>query len=105
MLSHQKRHLAEITMSFEPFFYLETRVPCTNGLKGKMMRKFLEDSAGKDASHIDGVKIWVDNKGWILMIPDQNSDSLRLYIQAATKTAGEKIFKEYTKKIELWIDE
>lgn len=105
MLSHQKRHLAEMTMSFEPFFYLETRVPCTNGLKGKMMRKFLEDSTGKDASHIDGVKIWVDNKGWILMIPDQNSDSLRLYIQAATKTAGEKIFKEYTKKIELWIDE
>lgn len=105
MLSRQKKRVSEVAMAFEPFFYLESKVPCANGLKGKMMRKFLEDSTGKEASHVDGVKIWVDEKGWILMIPDQNNDCLRLYIQAATKTAGEKIFKEYAHKIEHWIEE
>lgn len=105
MFSHQKKRISEVISDFEPFFYLETKVPCTNGMKGKMMRKFLEDSAGKDASHVDGVKIWIDEKAWVLMIPDQNNDYLRLYIQASSKTAGEKILKEYTKKIERWIDE
>lgn len=105
MLSHQKKRVGEIAMGFEPFFYLESRIACRNALKGKMMRKFLEDSSGKDASHVDGVKIWMNEKAWILMIPDQNNDYLRLYIQAASKTAGEKILREYTKKIERWIDE
>lgn len=103
LLSFQQKSVSEIATRFEPFYYLETRLPCANGHKGKMMRKFLEDSSDKEASHVDGVKIWVDTKAWILMIPDQNNDSLRLYIQAQNKTAGEKILKEYTKKVDFWI--
>jgi len=105
MLSLQAKKIGELYASFPLFYYHESRVPCPNSQKGKMMRKFLEDSVGKEASHVDGVKIWVDQKAWVLMIPDQNNDSLRLYVQAESKTAGEKILKEYTKKIELWIDE
>jgi mannose-1-phosphate guanylyltransferase/phosphomannomutase len=105
MLGHQEKRVGNVIETFDPFFYLETRVECPSSQKGKMMRKFLEDSAGKEASHVDGVKIWIDDKSWVLMIPDQNNDYLRLYIQAAGKTAGEKVLKEYTKKIERWIDE
>jgi len=103
MLSYHEKSISEMATCFEPFYYLETRLPCANGQKGKMMRKFLEDSSDKEASHIDGVKIWIDTKSWVLMIPDQNNDYLRLYIQAQNKTAGEKILKEYTKKVEFWI--
>ena len=105
MLSLQAKKIGELYASFPPFYYHESRVPCPNSQKGKMMRKFLEDSVGKEASHVDGVKIWVSQKAWVLMIPDQNNDNLRLYVQAESKTAGEKILKEYIKKIELWIDE
>ncbi|MFA6188394.1 MAG: sugar phosphate nucleotidyltransferase [Sulfuricurvum sp.] len=105
LLSFKNKPISKITMEFESFFYLETRFPCVNGHKGKMMRKFLEDSTDKEASHVDGVKIWIDKKAWILMIPDQNSDFLRLYIQAANKIGGEKILRDYTKKIEQWINE
>ena len=71
-------------------------------MKGKMMRMFLEDAKGKESSTLDGVKIWLDKYDWILMIPDQYSDHLNLYIQAESETKGEAILAEYTTKIEKW---
>ena len=48
------------------------------------------------------MKIWLDENDWILMIPDQYSDNLNLYIQAEKETKGEKILQEYTAKIAEW---
>ena len=64
---------------------------CSQALKGKMMRMFLEDAKGKKSSTLDGVKIWLDENDWILMIPDQYSDHLNLYIQAENDEKGEAI--------------
>ncbi len=86
----------------DEFYYKEDKVACPNNLKGKMMRKFLEDSQGKKSSHLDGVKIWVDDRDWILMIPDQDSDYLNLFVQAENSKKGEEILKEYKEKIEKW---
>ncbi len=94
--------ISDIVKEVEGFFYKEEHVECPNALKGKMMRKFLEDSKGKRSSHLDGVKIWIDDKDWVLMIPDQDSDKLNLYIQAKDEESGEKILKEYKQKIEEW---
>ncbi|MCX6062091.1 MAG: hypothetical protein NT103_07585 [Campylobacterales bacterium] len=105
MLSRESRSISEIAMSFEPFYYFETKIACENRLKGKMMRKLLEDSLDKKNTNGDGIKIWMNEKDWIVIIPDQNSDALRLYIQASTAKEGQKILKEYTKKIRHWTDE
>ena len=67
-----------------------------------MMRKFLEDSRDKRSSSSDGVKIWLNETDWILMIPDQYSDHLNLYIQAENETAGKAIFAQYEEKIANW---
>lgn len=87
-----------------PHFYYHTfQVPCTQANKGKMMRMFLEDSKGKKSSTLDGVKIWLKSQDWVLMIPDQYSDNLNLYIQAESTEQGERILETYTSKIEEWI--
>lgn len=105
MLSRESKFISDIAMSFEPFYYFETKIACENRLKGKMMRKLLEDSLDKRNSNGDGIKIWMNEKNWIVIIPDQNSDTLRLYIQASTEKDGQKILKEYRKKIRHWADE
>lgn len=105
MLSRESKFISEIAMSFEPFYYFETKIACENRLKGKMMRKLLEDSLDKKNSNGDGIKIWMSEKDWIVIIPDQNSDTLRLYIQASTEKQGQKILKAYSKKIRHWAEE
>jgi mannose-1-phosphate guanylyltransferase/phosphomannomutase len=94
--------LSEIISSLPKFFYTTIQVPCTQALKGKMMRKFLEDAKGKESSTLDGVKIWIENDDWVLMIPDQYSDYLNLTIQAKNDEKGKHYTEVYTAKIEEW---
>ncbi|MGB3961212.1 MAG: mannose-1-phosphate guanyltransferase, partial [Sulfurimonas sp.] len=102
MLLRYDIKLSTIIASLPHFHYATTQIKCTQAMKGKMMRMFLEDAKGKEASTLDGVKIWLDTNDWILMIPDQYDDSLNLYIQAQTDEKGEEILATYTAKIEAW---
>jgi mannose-1-phosphate guanylyltransferase/phosphomannomutase len=101
MVNHNVK-LSELIDALPEFFYHMSQVECSQALKGKMMRMFLEDAKGKESSTLDGVKIWLDTDDWILMIPDQYSDHLNLYIQARTQEAGEAIAQTYTAKIAEW---
>lgn len=94
--------LSEIIASLPKFFYTTIQLPCTQALKGKMMRKFLENAKGKESSTLDGVKIWLDKNDWVLMIPDQYSDYLNLTIQANSDEKGNHYTQVYTAKIEEW---
>jgi len=94
--------LSDVMDSMPSFYYQSSEIQCPQALKGKMMRMFLEDAKEKNSSTIDGVKIWLDTNDWILMIPDQYSDHLNIYIQAETREKGEDILAIYTAKIEKW---
>ncbi len=102
MMIEQDVKLSELLAGLPEFYYHTTQVPCSQALKGKMMRMFLEDARGKKASTVDGVKIWLGEHEWILMIPDQYSDRLNLYIQAPTRERGEAILQAYSDKIAAW---
>jgi mannose-1-phosphate guanylyltransferase/phosphomannomutase len=103
MMVDQGRNLSELIESLPKFFYRNFQVECSQANKGKMMRMFLDDAKGKDASTLDGVKIWLGASDWILMIPDQYSDHLNLYIQAECDESGEKIYEMYKNKILEWM--
>ncbi|WP_296824216.1 sugar phosphate nucleotidyltransferase [Sulfurovum sp.] len=94
--------LSELVTQTENFYHTQTTITCPQSLKGTMMRKFLEDARGKRSSSDDGVKIWLNETDWILMIPDQYSDHLNLYIQAENESAGQAIYDQYKAKIESW---
>jgi mannose-1-phosphate guanylyltransferase/phosphomannomutase len=105
LILRHKVTLSEIIESLPDFYYKSVKVPCKQSLKGKMMRMFLADAKGKESSTLDGVKIWIENNDWILMIPDQYGDYLNLYIQSENDEKGEKILAEYSAKIETWSKE
>ena len=105
MLIKQDMKLSELAAKVMDFHYHQTHIACAQSLKGKMMRKFLEDAKGKRSSSHDGVKIWLNETDWILMIPDQYSNHLNLYIQASNEKRGKEIYREYAKKIKNWSEE
>ncbi|MBU1658215.1 hypothetical protein KKG72_04080 [bacterium] len=102
MMLNNDVKLSDIINSIPSFYYHTSKAPCTQSLKGKMMRMFLEDAKDKESSTLDGVKIWLDKNDWILMIPNQYNDHLNLYIQAENDEKGEAILAEYTAKIKKW---
>ncbi len=100
LLSTYKIALSKLLMSLNDFYYKEVKIACPQKLKGKMMRKFLQYAKSKKSSSKVGVKIWEDENDWVLMIPDQYSEHLHLYIQAIDDERGEALYKSYLKKIE-----
>ncbi len=105
LLSKHQLDLSAVADEVKDVFYLHEQVACPSSLKGKMMRKFLEDAKGKRSSMEDGVKIWFDDNDWILMIPDQYDENLNLYIQAKDEAAGKALLATYQEKIGQWISE
>ncbi len=105
MLSRQNVKLSSVIKKFEDFYYVQIKIECSQALKGKIMRKFLKEAKDKKSSTVDGVKIWEGENEWVLMIPDQFSDYLNLYIQAKNEKIGKEIEKSYRQKIEKWMSE
>jgi mannose-1-phosphate guanylyltransferase/phosphomannomutase len=105
LLSCHNIKLSELTKGIENFYYQTFKINCSQALKGKMMRKFLENAKDKKSSSDDGVKIWESENDWILMIPDQYSDHLNIYIQAINDSKGEEIYTKYSAKIAEWSQE
>ena len=102
LLSCHQVKLSTLTQGIDNFYYKTFKIECSQALKGKMMRKFLETSKGKKSSSVDGIKIWEDNNDWILMIPDQYSEHLNIYIQAIDDAHGNAIYEKYSSKISKW---
>jgi mannose-1-phosphate guanylyltransferase/phosphomannomutase len=105
LLQKSGKELSKIVRDIKDFVYKGENIPCPDTLKGKMMRKFLEDGKGKQTSNVDGVKIWMNDDEWILMVPDQHNEYLNLYVQAEDEKSAGKIFYSYQDKIEKWISE
>jgi len=102
LLAKNNKTITEVIDEIPEYYYSVNKVECSSSLKGKMMRKFMEDSKGKDASHLDGIKIWIDEKSWVHMLPPQTGEFINLFIQADTKEKGEEILNDYKGKIENW---
>jgi len=105
LLNKSDLKLSKIIKSLPKFTFKGENVPCPKEFKGKMMRKFIEDSKDKDTNSTDGIKIWLSEDEWLLMVPDDYSDYLNIYIQALDEKSANKIFWRYQEKIENWINE
>ncbi len=105
LLEKSGKKLSKLVKTIPDFIYRGEQIPCPSSLKGKMMRKFLEDGKDRKTSSVDGVKIWMNDDEWILMVPDQHNEYLNLYVQAEDEKSAGKIFYSYQDKIEKWISE
>ncbi len=99
------KKLSKTIAKLPKFVFKGENVACPSEFKGKMMRKFLEDAEDKEVSTNDGVKTWLNEDEWILMVPDDTRDFLNIYIQAESEKSAAKIFWKYHDKIENWLSE
>lgn len=63
----------------------------------KVVRALAQSSKGADT--IDGVKIWVSRKSWVLVRPSNTEDVVRVSAEAESRSGAEKLVNQYTGKI------
>lgn len=79
------------------YYYFKREIPCRWDDKGKVIRKLAEDR--KDGIELKQGVRFIDEKGWVLIIPDEEKPKFNLYIEGYNEEYAEELWLEYDKKI------
>ncbi|MDD5362167.1 MAG: sugar phosphate nucleotidyltransferase [Ignavibacteria bacterium] len=74
-------------------------LPCSREDKGKIMRKFMEDTIRYKQQLIDGVKIFLNETDTVLCIPDKSRNIVHLNVETDSENRSLEIIEEYKNKI------
>ena len=79
------------------YFYLKKEIPCKWDDKGSIIRRLTEGR--KEGTELkEGVR-FIDDKGWALIIPDEERPIFNLYAEGYNEEYAEELWIKYDEKI------
>lgn len=101
MMAKKDIRLHQLLREIPPSFMVKDKAPCSWEMKGKIMRRMMEDSRGKTSELIDGIKVFV-SKGWVITYPSQDQSYFHVVAEATTMEKARDLAGEYKEKITKW---
>lgn len=77
----------------------EREIPCPWTMKGRVMRRLIQESADRKTEMIDGLKIY-HPQGWALVLPDPEKPSYHVYSEAFSEELSDSLTELYVQKID-----
>ncbi|MCX7878595.1 MAG: sugar phosphate nucleotidyltransferase, partial [Ignavibacteria bacterium] len=99
LLAISGKTLSELEKSTPRLYMSKNNVFCPKDLKGRIMRKLVEESAGFRRQLIDGIKIFFEDYKWVLCIPDSEREIFHVNAEARTQKAADELVRQYSAKI------
>jgi mannose-1-phosphate guanylyltransferase/phosphomannomutase len=96
-LSHHLKKIPRIS-------YLTQDIPASWENIGLIMRRIKEESDGKQVDYTDGIKVFLDENNWMLVLPDAEEPLLHLIVDAESPQRGKSIIEEYLKLVQEMIE-
>jgi mannose-1-phosphate guanylyltransferase/phosphomannomutase len=105
MLALLDKSLSQLEKECPRLYMTKHNLFCTKEFKGRIMRKLVEDSEGRNRQLIDGIKIFYAKNRWVLCIPDSERDIFHINAEAKSQTEADKLVRLYSNKISRWLKE
>lgn len=105
LLARGNTTIGELDKSIPELCMQKEDIVCSREDKGKIMRKFMEDTMQNEQQLIDGVKVFLNgnNKEWVLCIPDKVKDVVHLYVETDSDERSGTILNSYKKKVQSYL--
>lgn len=103
LLSYTDKTISQLDDEIPKLSMKKYVLPCAKEEKGKVMRKFMEDTMQYPQQLIDGVKIYLNETDTVLCIPDKIADCVNLYVETSEPQRTDKVLEEYINKIANYI--
>ncbi len=94
--------LNRLVQELPEYFYKKKEIPCKWDHKGNIIRRLSEDNKDK-VELIEGIR-FIEDKGWALLIPDEEKPVFNLYIEGYTEEYAEELGAFYDEKIRKMLD-
>ena len=104
LMSRKCIHLGELNDMVPQTHIAKTNVPCPWEHKGKVMRRLMEYTNGKNRQLIDGVKL-LDGDDWVLVLPDQERPFIHVNAESISSKKANELVAEFQERIVSWIEE
>ena len=106
LMAKAEAKMGDVSLKYPQRYFLSKRnVSCPKDLKGKVMRKIMEDTAEQERILIDGVKIVFDTDTTLLLLPDRARDIFHIDAESKSKNYATKLVTEYEEKLNAWVRE
>lgn len=99
LLAVQDTSIGQVRAGLPEYHLASQTVACPWELKGRIMRELMDETHGKRAELLDGIKIFKDDETWSLVLPDASEPSFRIYAEAPTQDAANEMVHRYVLKI------
>ena len=83
----------------------QARIACPWARKGAVMRRLIEETEDEERQLVDGVKVWLGETEWVLIIPHSHKPSFVVTVEAPTAEGADALLARYIGHVERWRDE
>ncbi len=90
--------LSEMRRSLPVSTYITATEFCPWEVKGKVMRRLVEDHDGRDVDLVDGLKVFVDG-GFVLVRPDPDEPAYHVVASVGDEATGRRLVDEYLERV------
>ncbi len=104
LIARSNKTIDELDRTTPRLFMLKENIICSKDEKGKIMRRFMEDTIQYRQELIDGVKVFLDKYTNVLCIPDKDRNLVHLNVESSSEKISKKLMKEFKAKVESYVD-
>ncbi len=105
MVAHSGTTIGTLDAELPRRAVTDRTLDCPWEQKGRAMRRAMEHSEGMRRELIDGVKIWLDDHDWVLLIPDKERPEFHVVVETAEPDKSAQLALEYEKLVRGWKEE
>jgi len=95
MLVREPVPLSALIAQLPAYHFSRQKVPCRWESKGRVMRLLNEQYAERILDRVDGVKIGMGGKDWVLVVPDADGPHFHIYAESESDEQAEVLVEKY----------
>ncbi len=89
------RPLSKLLDRLPKFHMVKEKIPCKEGAKDRAIEALKTKLKGRISSTLDGIRLDMDGRGWVLVRASGTEPLLRLYAEAKTENQLQEILDEF----------
>jgi phosphomannomutase/phosphoglucomutase len=98
MLSSRSMRLSEVINALPKFYQYKTKFACTKGQSKSVVEHLMGKAKGR-VETLDGAKIWINEKSWVMVRQSGTEPIMRMYAESDDSKFLQEIVQNYTAEI------
>ena len=99
IILESRKPLSKLIAELPSYYLVKDKLPCPDSIKTAVTEELHNLPRKGKVLDIDGIKVWIPPKSWILIRPSGTEPIYRLMAEAPTKAKAMRIVKDYKAKL------